>query len=108
MRRYERGHPGEFIHIDIKKLAKLNRIGHRITRHRTGQSNILGVEWELVHVCIDDASRIAFSRVTKDEKRGSAVAFLKAAMAYYACVKVERVMTDNGSCIPLQSLRQGM
>jgi transposase InsO family protein len=104
VRRYEREHPGELIHIDIKKLGRFNRIGHRITGDRTGQSNLRsrgkGPGWEYVHVCIDDASRIAFSRVMKDEKKASAVAFLKAAVAYYASlgVKVERVMTDNGSC----------
>ena len=59
-----------------------------------------GIGWEFVHVCIDDASRIAFSQVMKDEKKESAVAFLKAAVAYYASlgVRIERVMTDNGSC----------
>jgi transposase InsO family protein len=99
-RRYEREKPGEMIHIDIKKLGKFNRVGHRITGDRTGQSNARGIGWEFVHVCIDDASRLAFSRVMKDEKKGSAVAFLKAAVASYASlgVRVERVMTDNGSC----------
>jgi transposase InsO family protein len=100
VRRYEREHPGELIHIDIKKLGKFNKIGHRITGDRTGQSNGRGVGWEFVHVCIDDASRIAFSQVMKDERQGCAVAFLKAAVAYYASlgVTVQRVMTDNGSC----------
>ena len=100
VRRYEREQPGELIHIDIKKLGRFKRIGHRITGDRTGQSKSRGVGWEFVHVCIDDASRIAFSQVMKDEKKDSAVAFLKAAVAYYASlgVKVERVMTDNGSC----------
>jgi transposase InsO family protein len=104
IRRYEREHPGELIHIDIKKLGKFNRIGHRITGDRHRQSNLRsrgkGPGWEYVHVCIDDASRIAFSQVMKTEKKGCAVAFLKAAVAYYASlgVKVERVMTDNGSC----------
>jgi transposase InsO family protein len=100
VRRYERENPGELIHIDIKKLGKFNRIGHRITGDRTGQSNARGIGWEFVHVCIDDASRIAFSQVLKDEKKASAVAFLKAAIAYYQSlgVTVERVMTDNGSC----------
>jgi transposase InsO family protein len=99
VRRYEREHPGELIHIDIKKLGKFNKIGHRITG-RTGQSTSRGVGWEFIHVCIDDASRIAFSQVLKDERKGSAVAFLKAAVAYYASlgVTVQRVMTDNGSC----------
>jgi transposase InsO family protein len=104
VRRYERDHPGELIHIDIKKLGKFNRIGHRVTGDRRGQSNLRsrgqGPGWEYVHVCIDDASRIAFSQVMKNEKKGCAVAFLNAAVAYYASlgVVVERVMTDNGSC----------
>jgi hypothetical protein len=104
IRRYERENPGELIHIDIKKLGKFNRIGHRITGDRTGQSNLRargkGPGWEYVHVCIDDASRIAFSQVMRNERKGCAVAFLKAAVAYYASlgVTVERVMTDNGSC----------
>jgi len=100
VRRYEREQPGELIHIDIKKLGRFNRIGHRITGDRTGQSNMRGIGWEFVHVCIDDASRIAFSKVMKTERKGCAVAFLKAAVAYYASlgVKVARVMTDNGSC----------
>jgi len=100
VRRYERDRPGELIHIDIKKLGKFNRVGHRITGDRTGQSNSRGVGWEFVHVCIDDASRVAFSRVMKTERKGCAIAFLKAAVAYYKSlgITVERVMTDNGSC----------
>jgi len=112
VRRYEREHPGELIHIDIKKLGKFNRIGHRITGDRTGQSKLRargqGPGWEFVHVCIDDASRIAFSKVMKNERKGCAVVFLKAAIAYYASlgVKVERVMTDNGSCYKSFAFRQ--
>jgi transposase InsO family protein len=99
-RRYQRARPGELIHIDIKKLGKFNRVGHRITGDRTGQSNSRGVGWEFVHVCIDDASRIGFSRIMKTERKACAIAFLKAALAYYASlgITVERVMTDNGSC----------
>src|SRR5512139_646436 len=99
-RRYEREQPGEMIHIDIKKLGKFNQIGHRITGDRTGQSNSRSVGWEYIHVCIDDASRVAFSKAMKTERKGCAVALLKAAVAYYASlgVTVERVMTDNGSC----------
>lgn len=98
--RYERQTPGELIHLDIKKLGRFEKVGHRITGDRTGQSNNRGVGWEFVHVCIDDASRLAFSQVMKDETAQSAVPFLKAAVAYYASlgVKVTRVMTDNGSC----------
>jgi transposase InsO family protein len=104
VRRYERENPGELIHLDIKKLGKFNAIGHRITGDRRGQSNARargeGPGWEYVHVCIDDHSRIAFAKIMPDEKSRSAIAFLKAALAYYASlgIKVERVMTDNGSC----------
>jgi len=100
VRRYERECAGELIHIDIKKLGKFNQIGHRITGDRRGQSNGRGVGWEYVHVCIDDHSRIAFAKIMPNEKKHSAIAFLKAALAYYASlgIKVERVMTDNGSC----------
>ena len=100
VRRYERENPGEIIHIDIKKLGRFDRIGHRITGDRTGQSNGRGVGWEFVHVCIDDHSRVAFSQILPDEKAESAVSFLKAAVAYYKSlgVTVTRVMTDNGSC----------
>jgi len=100
VRRYEREQPGELIHIDIKKLGRFNRIGHRISGDRRGQSNSRGVGWEYVHVCIDDASRIAYAEIKNTERQSSAVSFLKAAVAYYAKlgVRVQRVMTDNGSC----------
>jgi len=99
-RRYEREQPGEMIHIDIKKLGKFNQIGHRITGDRKGQSNSRGVGWEFLHVCIDDASRVAFSKIMKTERGHCAVAFLKVAVAYYKSlgITVLRVMTDNGSC----------
>src|SRR5512137_744274 len=102
--RYEREHPGELIHLDIKKLGRIDGVGHRITGDRRGQSNRRargeGLGWEFVHVCIDDASRIAFAKVMPNEKKRSATAFLKAALAYYEGlgIKVERVMTDNGAC----------
>jgi len=98
--RYERQTPGELIHIDIKKLGRFEKVGHRITGDRTGQSNGRGIGWEFVHVCIDDNSRVAFSQVLPNERQDSAVAFLKAAVAYFASlgVTVTRVMTDNGSC----------
>ena len=102
--RYERKAPGEIIHIDIKKLGRFNAIGHRITGNRHGQSNARGrgegPGWEFAHVAIDDHSRIATAAIFPDEKKKSAVAFLKAAVAYYKSlgVTVDRVMTDNGSC----------
>jgi transposase InsO family protein len=100
VRRYEREHPGELIHIDIKKLGKIDGVGHRITGDRTRQSSSRGIGWEAVHVCIDDHSRVAFAQVLPDQKKQSAAAFLRASVAYYASlgVKVARVMTDNGPC----------
>jgi transposase InsO family protein len=99
VRRYERVAPGEIIHIDIKKLGKFNRIGHRITGDRTGQSNTRGVGWEYGHLAIDDHSRLAYSEILPDEKRGSCLRFLFNALRFFRSlgVRVERVMTDNGS-----------
>lgn len=105
--RYEYDKPGGLIHIDIKKLGRFERTGHRITGKRTGNASSRGSGWEFVHVCIDDASRIAFSQILHDEKKESAVAFLKAAVAYYQslAVTVTRVMTDNGSCYRSKDFR---
>ena len=104
--RYEREHPGELIHLDIKKLGRFEVEGHRVTGDRRKGSS-RGAGWEFVHVCIDDASRIAFSQVMPDEKKESATAFLIAAIAYYASlgVTVSRVMTDNGSCYRSHAFR---
>lgn len=98
--RYEYAEPGGLIHLDIKRLGRFNRVGHRITGDRTGQSNSRGIGWEYVHVCIDDASRVAFTDIFANEKAESAVAFLSAAVGYYTSlgITVTRVMTDNGSC----------
>ena len=101
IRRYERENPGELIHIDIKKLGRIGSVGHRITGRQPGVVNRhLGIGWEYVHVCIDDASRVAFVQVMANQRKESAVAFLEAAVAYYAKlgIRIERVMTDNGSC----------
>lgn len=98
--RYEYKEPGGLIHLDIKRLGRFDRVGHRITGDRKGQSNSRGVGWEYVHVGIDDASRIAITDIFPDEKAVSAVSFLTAAVAYYKSlgIRVTRVMTDNGSC----------
>jgi len=106
VRRYERDHPGELIHIDIKKLGRFERIGHRITGDRR-QGVSRGAGFEFVHVAIDDASRLAFSQILPDERKESAVAFLHAAIAYYQSlgVTVARVMTDNGSCYRSKAFR---
>ncbi len=98
--RYERERHGEMIHMDIKKLGKFDRVGHRITGDRHGQSNARGIGWEFIHVSIDDHSRLAFSQVRKSERKECAMAFLIATVAWYKRhgIKIERLMTDNGSC----------
>jgi transposase InsO family protein len=97
VRCYERNRPGELVHLDIKKLGRFERVGHRITG---GQSNSRGVGWECVHVAIDGHSRLAASQIMPDEKAVSAVAALRAAIGFYKRlgVTVERAMTDNASC----------
>jgi transposase InsO family protein len=105
--RYERRRPGELIHIDIKKLGRILKPGHRVTGDRRGQSrhraggrkNLRAAGWEFVHVAIDDHTRLAYAEVLSDEKGPTAVEFLQRAIAFYAGygVKVQRVMTDNGS-----------
>ena len=104
--RYERAAPGELIHIDIKKLGRFEAAGHRVTDDRTVRSRHVG--WEFVHVSIDDASRVAFSQILPNERKESAVAFLRAAIAYYASlgVAVARVMTDNGACYRSKAFRK--
>lgn len=105
--RYERDRPGELIHLDIKKLGRFEIEGHRVTGdRRAGRSR--GAGWEYVHVCIDDASRIACSQIMPDEKAVSAIAALRAAVAYYASlgVTVSRVMTDNGACYKAHDFRK--
>ena len=97
--RYQRDKPGELLHIDIKKLGRIDGIGHRITGDRTGQSNKRGTGWEYVHVAVDDASRLAYTELLPDERKESAVAFTNRAIDWFARhgVTIERVMSDNGS-----------
>jgi transposase InsO family protein len=96
--RYERKRPGELLHIDVKKLGRIGHPGHRVNGDRRTRSR--GVGWEYVHVCVDDATRLAYVEVLADEKAVTAVGFLKRAVAHYKAhgIRVERVMTDNGSC----------
>lgn len=105
--RYERRHPGELVHIDIKKLGRIQGgAGHRITGHRHYNptrgprgATKRTVGWECVHVAVDDHSRLAYAEVLPDERAASAIGFLRRALAFFARhgVRVERVMTDNGS-----------
>lgn len=97
--RYERKRPGELLHIDVKKLGRISGgAGHRITGDRRHQSR--GIGWEYVHVCVDDATRLAYVEVLDDEKAVTAAGFLRRAVAHYRAhgIQVERVLTDNGSC----------
>jgi transposase InsO family protein len=105
--RYERRHPGELIHVDVKKLGCIRGAGHRVTGQRKSQKKTrrngkqTGVAgWEFVHVCVDDATRLAYVEVLRDEKATTAVGFLRRAVAFYAShgISVQRVMSDNGSC----------
>ena len=95
--RYERPRPGELIHIDVKKLGKIGRPGHRVNGDRTTRTR--GIGWEFVHVCVDDCTRLAYVEVLADERKETVCAFLQRAVAWFAGhgVRVERLMTDNGA-----------
>jgi transposase len=97
IRQYERAAPGEIIHIDIKKLGKFDRVGHRITGDRQSKSRAVG--WEYLHLAIDDHSRLAYSEILPDQKRASCVRFLFNALRLFRGhgVKVQRVMTNGSS-----------
>jgi transposase InsO family protein len=95
--RYEWPRPGQLVHLDIKKLGRIGRVGHRITGDRHGQAR--GIGWEFVHVCVDDCSRVAYGEVLSDERGPTVAAFLRRAVGWFRRrgVRVERVLTDNGS-----------
>jgi transposase InsO family protein len=96
--RYERGRPGELLHIDVKKLGRIGRPGHRVNGDRRTRAR--GIGWEYVHIAVDDATRLAYVEVLADEKAVTAAGFLRRAVAHFRAynIRVERVMTDNGSC----------
>lgn len=96
--RYQRDHPGELIHVDIKKLGRIGRIGHRI--HGDYSIKTRGIGWEFVHVAIDDASRLSYAEVLPNERSPSSSAFLKRSVAWFQSrgIQVQSVMSDNGSC----------
>ena len=105
--RYERRHAGELLHIDVKKLGRIpiDGAGHRAHGNRARQFRRVKhgkrqTGWEFVHVCVDDATRIAYVETLEDEKAATAVGFLQRAVAFYAChgIAVHAVMTDNGPC----------
>ena len=94
--RYERKHPGDLLHIDTKKLGRILKVGHRITRDP--RDTVPGAGWEFAFVCVDDHSRVGFAQMAADERKRTASTFLRSAVAYYRHlgVKVRSVMTDNG------------
>jgi transposase InsO family protein len=104
-RRYERQRPGELIHVDVKRLARISKkgAGHRVLGHRKSQFKVgprrLGATgWEFVHVCVDDATRLAYAEVLADERAPATADFLRRAVKWFSSmgITVERVMTDNG------------
>jgi transposase InsO family protein len=105
--RYERARPGELIHVDVKKLGVITGVGHRISGQRQSQNATRRARrrgapkgWQFVHVCVDDATRLASVEVLADEQGATAAGFLRRAVAFYAAhgITVERVMSDNGAC----------
>lgn len=98
IRRYERAAPGELLHIDTKRLGRIQGVGHRITGDRTKNRN-RGIGWDAVHLAIDDHSRVSFALIKPDETALSCVQFLRQAVGYYNSlgVRIDRVMTDNGT-----------
>jgi transposase InsO family protein len=95
--RYEHAHPGDLLHIDTKKLGRIERMGHRITGDRRDSTE--GAGWEYLFVAVDDHARIGFTQMKPNERRSCAIAFLRASVRYFAQlgVKVRRILTDNGS-----------
>ncbi|QNI63596.1 transposase [Synechococcus sp. A15-44] len=109
VQRYEREHPGDLIHIDVKKLARFRKVGHRITGNRR-QGRSAGVGYDRVHVAIDDATRLAYVEVLADEQQATAIGFLSRAVAWFNGHGMELPPSDVGqrSRIPLTQLCQGL
>jgi transposase InsO family protein len=97
--RYERSRPGELLHVDVKKLGRIDRPGHRVTGSRHDRRDQGKKGWEYVHIAIDDYSRLAYAEVLTDEKASTAIGFLRRAVAFYRRhgITIERVLTDNGA-----------
>lgn len=104
--RYVQDNPGDLLHLDIKKLGRFARPGHRVTGARTNR--VKGRGWEYVHVAIDDHSRLGFGEIYANEQAPSASAFLLRAVRYYARfgITIRRVMTDNGACYQSRRFRR--
>jgi transposase InsO family protein len=94
--RYEWPHAGDLLHLDVKKLGKIGRIGHRIHGDRT--QRVRGIGWEYVHVAIDDCTRVPYAETLADERGDTTADFLERALAFYRArgLRVRRLLTDNG------------
>ncbi|MFW6193568.1 MAG: IS481 family transposase [Gemmatimonadota bacterium] len=106
--RYERDRPGELLHLDIKKLGRIGRVGHRI--HGDRRRRARGVGWEYLHVCVDDASRVAYAEILPDEKKERVTAFTERAIRWFEDrgVGIQRIMTDNGPGYRSKLLRKAL
>ena len=95
VRRYEWPHPGDLLHVDVKKLGRIGRVGHRI--HGDRRTHVRGIGWEYVHVAVDDASRLAYVEVLGDEDAPAVTGFLWRALAWFRRhgIRIRRLMTDN-------------
>jgi len=96
--RYQWPNPGDLVHLDIKKLGRFSAVGHRITGRHAGLYQAKNVGWEYAHVCIDDASRLAYVELLPDEKGDTTAEFFDRALEWFKerGIPVKRVMTDNG------------
>lgn len=105
-RRYQKDLPGELLHLDIKKLGRIGRVGHRI--HGDRRTRVRGIGWEYLHVAIDDASRLAYVEVLPDERRETCSAFLRRAHSWYRGrgVLTQKLLTDNGNGYRSRLFRQ--
>lgn len=101
--RYEHAQPGDMVHIDTKKLGRIERMSHRVTGNR--RDSVDGAGWEFLFVAVDDHSRVGFTDLYPDERKASAVQFLSNTVAYFRSlgVRVRRVLTNNGSAFRSQA-----
>jgi transposase InsO family protein len=97
VRRYERSRPGELVHLDVKKLGRFQRPGHRV--HGDRRRNSSGAGWECVHVAVDDYTRLAYVEVLPNERKETVTGFLTRTQLFFQeqGIQIERVLTDNGS-----------
>lgn len=106
VRRYEWARPGDLVHLDVKKLGRIGRVGHRITGDR--RSRVRGIGWEYVHVAVDDASRVVYVEVLGDEDGAAVTGFLWRALGWFRRhgIRVRRLMTDNAFAYGSQGFRE--